>query len=315
MNALAPWRRRLGRLVLRFWHQPTGKIRDSLRNGGPWVERATARERDRMEGAARSLPPLPVGAGFPVTLHFLSGRRFWYQTAVGLHSFARASGRPVRAEIYDDGSFDGESRASLQRLGPQVIFHDPGEIGARLDRYLPEKSFPVLRERWRNYPNIRKLTDPHLGSSGWKLVIDSDLLFFRRPDFLLNWTDAPDRPLHALDCEQSYGYPTALLSRLCGATLANRVNVGLCGLRSDALDWAELESWCAELCVKRKPSYYLEQALVAMLSARQPCAVAPGPDYLTKPSRAEVQAPRAVMHHYVADSKRWYFRYGWPHCR
>jgi len=67
--------------------------------------------------------------------------------------------------------------------------------------------------------------------------------------------------------------------------------------------------------VKRKPSYYLEQALVAMLAARQPCAVAPEPDYLTKPSRTEVQAPRAVMHHYVADSKRWYFRYGWRLCR
>ena len=53
--------------------------------------------------------------------------------------------------------------------------------------------------------------------------------------------------------------------------------------------------------------------LVAMLAARRPCAVAPAADYLTLPSREEVAAPRAVMHHYVADAKRWYFRTGWRH--
>jgi hypothetical protein len=26
-----------------------------------------------------------------------------------------------------------------------------------------------------------------------------------------------------------------------------------------------------------------------------------------------VVAPKAVLHHYVADSKSWYFRYGWKH--
>jgi hypothetical protein len=39
--------------------------------------------------------------------------------------------------------------------------------------------------------------------------------------------------------------------------------------------------------------------------------VAPARDYVTCPGRAETQAPTAVMHHYVAASKRWYFRYGW----
>ena len=56
----------------------------------------------------------------------------------------------------------------------------------------------------------------------------------------------------------------------------------------------------------------IEQALVAMLVARaQSCAVAPAADYVTKPGRAEGVAPTAMMHHYVAESKRWYFRHGW----
>ncbi len=304
----------LGRLALALWHQPIAKLRDSWRHGGPLAERETERQRLEMVAAALELPPLPAAIpDSPLVFHLLTGRRFWYQTAFCLHSLARTAGAPIRAEIYDDGTIDAEVDGWLRRLGPAVTIHPQAGIIARLDRILPADRFPVLRERWINYPNIRKLTDVHAGSTGWKLVIDSDLLFFRRPEFLLRWLQAPDRPLHAVDCEESYGYSRPLMERLAGAPIPPLANVGLCGLRSEGLDWVELEAWCAALIAKERTSYYLEQALVAMLAARQPCAVAPAADYLTLPGRDEVNAPRAVMHHYVAQAKRWYFRQGWRH--
>lgn len=304
----------LGRLVLALWHRPLARLRDSWRNGGPLAERVTERQRLEMVAAAATLPPLPVpAADTPLVFHLLTGRRFWYQTAFCLHSLARAIGEPVRAELYDDGTIDSEVGGWLRRLGPAVTIHPQAGIVARLDAVLPAERFPVLRERWRNYPNIRKLTDVHAGREGWKLVIDSDLLFFRRPDFLQRWLRQPDRPLHAVDCEESYGYSRPLMERLAGAPIPSLVNVGLCGLQGENLNWPELEAWCAELIARERTSYYLEQALVAMLAARQPCAVAPAADYLTLPSRQEVSSPTAVMHHYVADAKRWYFRHGWRH--
>ena len=305
----------LGRVALALWHQPVGRLRDSLRHGGPFAEWKTEQGRRAMEAAAATLPPVTANPGGPaVALHLLTGRKFWYQTAFCLHSFARQSGANVTAEIYDDGTLDGPCRAQLGRLGPGVRFHPAAAIQERLEAHLPAAKYPVLRERWRHYPNLRKLIDPHLGATGWKLVIDSDLLFFRRPGFLLDWLARPDRPLHAVDCTESYGYSRTLLEKLAGAPIPALVNVGLCGLRSESLNWAELEAWCAELIAREKTSYYLEQALVAMLAARQPaCAVAPAADYLTMPGRAESLAPRAVMHHYVAESKRWYFQHGWRH--
>jgi hypothetical protein len=303
----------LGRLALKLWYQPVGRMRDSLRNGGPFVERETERQRLLMAEAAAALPALPRPAGGPpVALHLLTGRKYLFQAAYCLHSFARHSGAALEVHIYDDGSFDAGLRLQLDRLGPAIVFHPIAEIHAKLDALLPEARFPVLRERWRNYPNIRKLTDPHLGSTGWKLIMDSDLLFFRRPDFLLNWCAAPDRPLHAVDCLESYGYSRRLMEELVGAPVPSRVNVGLCGLRSESIDWTKLEAWCAGLIAREKTSYYLEQALVAMLMTRtQPCAVAPVADYLTNPGRDEGTTPTAVMHHYVAESKRWYYRHGW----
>src|SRR5690348_5717180 len=118
----------LGKLALRLWHQPIGRIRDSLRNGGPWAERATELQRREMEASAAALPPLtfPRENNPPLTLHLLTGRRFWYQTALCLHSFARKAGANVQAEIYDDGSLDKVHRDQLVRLGLPLRFHSPG---------------------------------------------------------------------------------------------------------------------------------------------------------------------------------------------
>lgn len=301
-----------GKILYHGWHRPINRLRDSIREGGPLVQRRTEAGRREMEAAARTLPALPRASGTPLELHLLTGRRFWSQTAFCLWSLARHANRPIAPVIYDDGTLTAELRDLLSFHFPAARHIPQAETIARLDAFLPVARFPVLRERWMNYPNIRKLIDPHVENTGWKMVVDSDLLFFRRPDFLLAWLDHPTRPLHAVDCQESYGYSRPLMERLAGAPPPPLVNVGLCGLRSEELDWIELEAWCAELIAREKTSYYLEQGLVAMLVARQqPCAVAPASDYVTKPGRAEGTRPTAVMHHYVAESKRWYYQHGW----
>lgn len=301
----------LGQFLLKFYHMPVGRMRDSLRHGGPREERRTERGRAEMETAAGALTILPAAPGQSLELHLLTGRRFWYQTAFCLWTFARHANRPLAPVIYDDGSLAAEFRAPLARLFPATRFVDRGETLARLDQHLPTTRFPALRERWLNYPNIRKLTDPHLGSSGWKLVLDSDLLFFHQPGFLLRWLDAPTQPLHAVDYETSYGYSRPLMNALAGAPVADLVNVGLTGLNSHELDWERLEHWCHTLIAREKTSYYLEQALIAMLVAERTCAIAPVADYVTLPEPPEARDCRAVMHHYVAHSKRWYFQHNW----
>lgn len=299
-----------GRIVYHVYHRRMASVRTCFRNGGPWQQYLTARGRSEMEAAAHRLGPPAVG-GAPLQLQLLTGRRFWYQTAFCLHTLAGRTGRPLAPTIFDDGSLGAEHREPLHRLFPLARFVSHAEAVARIDALLPAARFPSLRDRWQHYPNIRKLTDPHLGSTGWKLVIDSDLLFFRRPDVLLRWLDAPEQPFHAIDCETSYGYSRPLLESLAGAPLAELVNVGLCGLRSESLDWDQLEHWCRVLVEREGTHYFLEQALVAMLVAGRDCTVAPASVYVTNPRPPESDDCRAVMHHYVAGSKRWYFQHNW----
>ena len=116
-----------------------------------------------------------------------------------------------------------------------------------------------------------------------------------------------------VDVETSYGYSEALMTSLAQAEIPQRLNVGICGLKSDDIDWEQLESWCKQMIEKEGTHYYQEQAITAILMAGKPCAIAPEKEYIVMPQREEVVNPQAVLHHYVADSKSWYFHYGWKH--
>jgi hypothetical protein len=303
---------RLGKLLYQIYHAPRGFLHRCWREGPAnlLLSRVGAA---RMESAARRLPRLPTASGDGHEIHFLTGRRFWYQTCFCAHSMMRQADVALRLVVYDDGTLDRQCQQAVRDQFPDATIILREQIESRLDEALPHSRYPALRERRLVYPHLRKLTDVHAGSKGWKLVLDSDMLFFRRPAFLLEWLRAPVGPCHMLDVDTAYGYPIPLMAELTGVAIPERVNVGVCGLRSEEIDWDRLECWCRSLQERMGPHYYQEQALTAMLLAGQPCAVAPEKDYVALPSCEEAMHPCAVMHHYVAESKAWYFRFGWKH--
>jgi hypothetical protein len=307
-------RLQLGKLALYLYHRPLGNLRSVVRQGGPIAMRETERNRQAMEQAAGRLPPLPEPTPTSPTIHLYSGERFWYQTAFCLHSLTRAAGEPIRAIVNDDGTLQGASAEKLKALGRAVHLRPQREIVENLDRFLPRERYPIIRKLWSEFFLIRKITDVHAGAVGWNLFIDSDLLFFRKPAAILDWLRAPDRPLHEVDVMEAYGYTRGFLAEIAGAPIPEMVNTGLCGLRSDDIDWAEVERWCDQLITRKGRHYYMEQALTAMISSRYAARMfAPRQEYITMPSRAQVEAAFGTMHHYVDNSKRWYFRYGWRH--
>ncbi len=271
----------------------------------------------QMEQATYKLQPKKceiAQASNALDIYFLTGKRFWYQTCFCAYSMSQyIHDFRLRPVIYDDGSLEKQYQDEIVRIFPNAKLILKPEIDEYIDKYLPENKFPSLRERRLNYPNMRKLTDIHVNSQGWKLVLDSDMLFFRAPELLLNWLKCPQNLCHMIDVETSYGYSPDLMTSLAQAEIPERVNVGICGLKSDDIDWEQLEYWCKTMIEKEGTHYFQEQALVAMLMAGKSCTVAPPSEYIVMPERDEVIAPKAVLHHYVADSKPWYFRYGWKH--
>lgn len=254
-------------------------------------------------------------SGPPLEIHMLVGTRFWFMAAYALVSLQRQIDRALHVHYYDDGTLEVQQREKLEKLTTEVTFHDRAGIDARIERHLPEERFPFIRERMRNYPNLKKLTDPHVGSTGPKLVMDADILFFGRPEELLQWCDKPASILCATDVTESYGYSRPLMEKLTGAPIPLDINVGITGLQSESLSWQELERWCRDLITSEKTNYYLEQALVAMLCAGRPFTQLGLDRYVTGPTDEQVMAGQGVMQHYVDLSKKEYFRSAWRRLR
>lgn len=302
-----------GRLLYRLWHQPAAAIARTRREGGPVQQWFDARARRAMMNAARTLPPRKAPAVGAPEVVFLTGRKFWYQTAFCCWSLDRVAEREFTPVFVDDGTFDGALAEESARIFPgrRLVLRD--EIEPRLDAHLPEQKFPALRGQRRTYIHLRKLTDVHTGRQDWRVVLDSDMLFFRPAEAFTKWLQAPSRPVHLIDTQDSYGYPVDTLRTLASRPVPSRVNVGILGLRSDTIDWEKLETWCAELLARHGTSYYLEQALVALLLADANPLRLPAEQHIVFPPEAECQTPHAVMHHYVDLSKRGYFRHAWRH--
>jgi len=300
----------VGRIAYHAWFRPRAEVRDLWLDGGPFERRRTEAGRREMLAAAQRLAP-PGGSGAPIVVQVLTGERYWHQTAFCLVSLAHAAGRPVHPVVHSDGSLCPREKAVLAGLFPSAVFEPDAAREARIDRHLPTARFPAIRARRAVFPLLRKITDIHAGRTGWKLFLDSDLLFFHRPDVLLDWHDAPAAPLRGEDLDNAYGYPLESLAELAGRPVPERVNTGTLGLRGEEIDWDLLERSCRTLEERHGPHYFQEQALVAVLLAGRSCVVPPPDEYVLLPRPPEATACRAVMHHYVAHSKRWYYQHNW----
>lgn len=309
-----PRRLSLGRLVYLLWFQPLGWCERSWREGGPIEQWRTHQGRRAMTAAAHRLAPLPVTAPLPgaPALFFLTGAAFWEQTAFCLRSLQVAAPEqrwPVG--VIDDGTLPEPARLSLERAFPGLSVAAPSRTENALERFLPAGRFPTLRSHRIDYKHLRKLTDTHALHPGWNLVLDSDMLFFSRPEELLRWLRNPDGPLVMTDLANAYGYAPEILASLDGLAPPARINVGITALSTHQLNWSQVERWTYTLLRQHGSSYFLEQALVALLLAGRPFTQLDEARYRVLPANDEIARPSAVLHHYVAHAKRDYFRHAW----
>lgn len=303
----------LGRLAYWAWHSPRASWRRICAEGGVIERVRTLSGRHAMRVAAQRLPRLELStdAPYPTPVCFLTGTDFWDQTAFCAHSLARNLGRRFHLLLIDDDSLSPWHVDAIASCGVSVDVIGIEEARSNLARTLPSRRFPRLNALWSSYKNLRKLIDPHLARPGWKLVLDSDMLFYRFPAEIDAWLEAPSVPLVMRDVVESYGYQRSLMERLAGHPVPEEVNVGVTGLDGDSLDWERLEHWIDTMMREQGSHYFLEQALVAMTIAGAPLEQLDGRRYRVLPDAGEVAAPTAVLHHFVAESRTALVRHAW----
>lgn len=300
----------LGPLAVALYHRPLGGLRAWVRAGGPGGLRRLGEARQNMIDAANALPPLTPRGGPVVEVVYLTGKAVWEQTlfsAVSLHLHADRAVTPV---FYDDGTLPAVADR-LTRVIPWARVVTAGEAEARLNRALPEATYPTLRTRRRDYVHFKKFLDVRVGSTRPQLVLDSDTLFHRRPEALLGWLARPEAGLYMADIRSAYGYSASLLRELAGGPVRRRVNAGVSGMLDADIDWDRMETWCRTLEDREGAHYFLEQALTALWFSVRPAEALPSDDYVLKPTRTEALRPEAAFHHYVLSSRRHYLLHAW----
>jgi hypothetical protein len=140
--------------------------------------------------------------------------------------------------IHSDGTLTDANKDAWRRAIPWVQFIDRKEGDDRFESTIGSKS--PLASQWRRATHTGlKLFDPHLfGSLDNLLMIDSDLLFFERPDEIVASLDGK---FHwNRDVANAYTVPLESMRELVGSAVPEKLNSGL--LLMPRLDAAALGS-------------------------------------------------------------------------
>lgn len=247
--------------------------------------------------------------GFPI--YFLTGKDYLFQTLFCAYSLTKVTKEKFQFVLVDDGSFDQDLIKNIKKQMPNVRLVLKDEIENNLNNIIPQSKYPYLHHKRRVYPHIKKLTDIHtLDNTTFKLVLDSDMLFWNQPTELISWLKNPIGCIYMLDSEESYGYDKQFMKSLCGYEIPNFMNVGAIGIDSGIINWNDIELWSKTLEAKEGTSYFLEQALSAMLIAKEDKTILQKEEYIVNPQTNE-NLKHVKLHHYVDLSKKYYFEQAW----
>lgn len=299
------------KIINQLYRYPKSYWNRIQRFGGLKSYLTMLRNSRKMMKASYSLPQIVSDAnGFEI--YFLTGQKFVYQTLFCAYSLLKVTDVKIQFVLVDDGSFDDVlcNRIKKQMPGVKLVLKD--EIKQNLNRVLPLNKYPYLHYKRKIYPHIKKLTDIHtIDNIDYKLVIDSDMLFWSSPSEMINWLKTPKDCMYMLDTVESYGFDKLLMKSLCGNDVPSLLNVGIFGIHSGIINWDDLEIWSKTLEEKQGASYFLEQALSAMLVSGKRHTILNKKEYIVNPAEVNPNLNEVKLHHYVDLSKGYYFNLAW----
>jgi len=203
-------------------------------------------------------PPQPVASKKPeAEVHQLLGHRHVGMGLWSLKTLVKAADAGLGVVIHDDGSLTDADTSLMRRHlpGVRVIARRDADVQVRerLAPYPACTSFrfgnvQVSNHRGQSYNMFIMsliLFDINLLTDCDKIIIlDADVLFFRRPDLIADWVldDADTRTLYSVEAYKPTRQPDGSLS--FGPKAAHTLNTGLlCLTKSQVYDLDRIEDW------------------------------------------------------------------------
>lgn len=229
---------------------------------------STAWYRDVVRAKILSSTPLKGMEDSTCEIHMLTSEADWLNLVWALKSFYIYSDARYAACIHDDGTLSANARSHIRRLFPDARLIDKAEADTKVAGYL--SGYPRCAEFRRTNHLAPKIFDfLFYMRSDRMLLLDSDVLFFRRPDDLLSRIEDCNYKLNTVNEDVADGYTVTpeVVEQITGLRLHRRFNsgLGLIHVESLRLDWIE-----EFLAIPGVLSHFwrIEQTLFALCSSR-----------------------------------------------
>lgn len=240
-------------------------------------------------------------------IHVLTCERDWLDLIWSLKSFFAVCERRFRLCIHDDGSVSSAGMAALRQHFPDARIVSRQEA----DEY-------VGAEFLKDYKNCADLRRTNVLSlkvfdfaaylrSPRLLLIDSDILFFDRPNVLLERVCDPRYELNSLNKDWGLGYTVepAHIQRMLDFDFQAPINSGLGLMHRDSYQLEWFDRWLTLPGVVGHP-HRIEQTLVGLACSRY------GHEFL--PAEYDVTLdgtrPSEVVKHYTGPIRHLLYREG-----
>ena len=266
--------------------------------------------RTRFRRSVLRSAPMAVGSAGDVSIHMLVDREHVPDAIASLKSFYRFAPEPYPVTIHDDGSFGAREHQLLgshlpgvrivrRALADEVVIAELARRGLERCRALRQSGHVLA---------LKLFDIPLYAGDAKLLLLDSDVLFFERPEELLA---ALARPASAWEDRYNedagdgfYTFDVEEVERRTNVRLVRRFNSGLTCLQRDAASWEHFERWLS-LPTLPDRGWFLEQTLTAMESSRRGARALP-PEYDVHCRQAR-RGGRTVSGHYCGTSRRLFY--------
>lgn len=268
----------------------------------PFVRRGAitlAREVFARRAVARR-EELPEFSG-PVSLHMVLGKETLLMSMLALRSLEFHTGCHWRPFLHEDGSLGEGDVEELKTRFPDARIIRRAEADRTMHAAL--EKFPVCRENRMKHNWFLKFFDTrHHAPHEHYIVMDSDIVFFQRPGFVLDWVrDKAETFWFMEDTNEKYASPREEIEAALGLPLWARVNSGLDLMFRPGVDLDLAERFLSVFATRARYFQFLEQSLFAVTGSAWGRGGLLPAEY--EISWGNFRRRRSVMRHYVATFK------------
>lgn len=243
-------------------------------------------------------------------VHILTGNDRLTMALWMVASWIESTGLHWRFVFHDDGNLRESQAENVRRLLPGCRVISNAESYDVMRSALIE--YPLAWKCRNLHPLCRKLFDvPHFAEGSHLLTIDTDVLFFGKPERLLQWLEkSEDATVFLKDVADSTLPSAVLASQMLGREIVRSINTGIVAMPRSAVTLDDIEHCLSRTKIIEEDPWFIEQSLYAMLASLRSEVELLGDEYYM-PIVGKMPC-NAVARHYMGKVRHLFYSEGLP---